>query len=360
MRTEAHDGPLERLVDDWQELFDADDRATPFAAPGWIMPWWRDYGRSARPLTVKVLEGRRLVGLAPLAVRRQGPFRVLFGAGAGVGNYWDVLSAKPEREEVSRRVAAHVRARSARWDAFLLDRCEAGSPLPAALEDEGLPIQRRPPTAFVLLPLPATFDAYVKTLSSKMRHEVRRSARQLDAGEFATREAREPAEIADAVAHWHRLRVRWWQERGRAMHADHARPGFGRFAAEVMQELVPRRLGRVVELWHADARVGVWLYLVDDGTLYSWLSGFDTALVHRSPGPGTVAKVAAIRYCIETGRRLDLMIGQESYKYRLGGVDHWLPYLVVGNRRASSHVVLGAVRWRDRRRRARAATAAAA
>jgi CelD/BcsL family acetyltransferase involved in cellulose biosynthesis len=360
MRTEAHDGPLERLVDDWQELFDADDRATPFAAPGWIMPWWRDYGRTARPLTIKVLEGRRLVGLAPLAVRRQGPFRVLFGAGAGVGNYWDVLSAEPEREEVTRRVAAHVGAQCARWDAFLLDRCEAGSRLPAALEGEGLPMRRRPPTAFALLTLPATFDAYVKTLSPKMRHEMRRAARQLDGGQFATREAREPAEIADALVHWHRLRIRWWQERGRDMHADHARPGFGRFAAEVMQEFVPRGLGRVVELWHADARVGVHLYLVGDGTLYGWLTSFDSALLHRSPGPGTLEKVAAIRFCIETGRRLDFMIGQESYKYRFGAVDRWLPHLVVGNRRASSQVVLGAVRLRDRKRRARAATAAAA
>jgi CelD/BcsL family acetyltransferase involved in cellulose biosynthesis len=84
------------LAPEWQLLFAADLDATPFASPAWATAWWAHLCDKSRLWLIAVREAGQLVGLAPLVLRRRGPFRVLSELGRQPANYWHVLALPEE------------------------------------------------------------------------------------------------------------------------------------------------------------------------------------------------------------------------------------------------------------------------
>src|SRR6184192_2602125 len=71
----------------WRELAARDPAATVFQSWEWNAAWWEAFG-AGRGLRLGVARaGERLVGIAPLVVRRLGPARVLEFLGAGRTDY---------------------------------------------------------------------------------------------------------------------------------------------------------------------------------------------------------------------------------------------------------------------------------
>src|SRR4051794_31818601 len=121
MRAEVVD-ELEPVLGLWQDLFAADDRATPFASPGWARAWWPHWSDGATPFVVVVRDGDDPVALAPFYVRRRGPFRLLRGIGTVVGNYWDIIARPDTRGEATAAAVGALRDAAGRWDVVDLDR----------------------------------------------------------------------------------------------------------------------------------------------------------------------------------------------------------------------------------------------
>ena len=124
------------VLDGWEELLALDEVATFFQTPAWCLPWYRCYAEEFSPLVLVVRRARRLVGLAPLAVRRT--TGGLAFAGDGMTDYRDVVASDEHRASV---VAA------------LLDRYRAGAlpqvfrvgPLqPDSATARLIPVQARP------------------------------------------------------------------------------------------------------------------------------------------------------------------------------------------------------------------------
>src|SRR3954447_21790355 len=67
------DQELARVEDAWAALLERSLTDVPMLSPAWLLPWWRVFGaRDGRRLKIGVFhEGSRLVGFAPLLVRKQ-------------------------------------------------------------------------------------------------------------------------------------------------------------------------------------------------------------------------------------------------------------------------------------------------
>jgi CelD/BcsL family acetyltransferase involved in cellulose biosynthesis len=322
-------------------LFDADPDATPFSSPGWAQAWWPLWAGTARPWVVAVRDGPKLVGLAPLVVRRRGPFRVLTELGKEPGNYWDILAAPEHREAVASAVVAEIDGRSREWDALVLRALPEDSAIERALGDRGLRLDRRPPDAYPGIELPSSFDEYLKTLTSKRRKDLRRHLRRLDEGSLSCEEVRDPEELEAAIGRWQELRVRWWGERGRRIDPEHASDRFRAFLVDLVQLLVPEGLAVVWRFRDQDETVGVEISLVDSSTFYAWLDGYDPDAAHL--GLGKVAIGEGIRSSIAAGRSyFDFMVGAEGYKYWYGASDRHRRWLMASSGRGRSRLARGA------------------
>ena len=349
MRAEVHAGALDPLLAEWADLFGADGEATPFLWPGWAAAWSRHLSGPWRPWVLAVRADDRLVGLAPFALRRRGPMRVISGLGTTVGNYWDFLARAEDRRAVNDLIVRHLGDRGSEWDALLLDRLPESSKTVESLTSGGLRIRHRPPSPYLGIELPETFDEYLSSLTSNGRSRLRRRLRALDQGEVSLREVRDPRELETAVERWQEMRSAWWTARGKAIHAEHLSDRFRAFTLDMVLSLVPAGLGLVWEFRRGGEVVGYAINFVDPRTFYYWLGAYDPRFPELSLGQTVIAH--GIRTSIEAGRSYyDFMIGTEDYKYSYAPTPRWLPSLVVGNAHPRSQVALAASAAVDRSR----------
>lgn len=318
-----HTGPPADLKADWGRLHAAQAGATPFMSAGWAGAWWPHYGGDAFVWRAET-EGR-VVGLVPLVRRRRGPLRVLEPVGMEPGDYWDLLAEPGLRDEVARAFAGALAAERG-WDAWILRCVVPGSPVVGALD--ALPALVRPPIRSPALELPDSFDAYLASLSSNRRSNLRKHLRRLDNGEVTLREVTDPDELPQVVERWREFRRRQWEAAGKDINPEHLSPRFSAFMLDVMRELVPTGTGLVWEFTVEGTVVGTYLNFADAEAFHWYLGGFDPSVTKL--GLGKIAIGHGIRTSIEQGRRrYDFGRGAEEYKYWYGAVDRPLEARVV-------------------------------
>jgi len=346
---------LDSALPDWAALHAADPAATPFQAPGWGEAWLRHWEPEAEPWLLRVRDGTGVVALAPLAVRRRGPVRLLETIGREPGDYWDVLARPDAREEAVAALAAEVLRRRREWDVAHVACLPPESPTPAALAGAGLRVLGLWPSPCPGIELPGSFDEYLAMLPSQRRGNLRRHLKRLDGGELELRAVTDPAQLPDTIARWQELRERQWGETGRRIDEEHLSRRFGAFMLDVTRALVPAGLALVWEVRREGAVAGVYVNLVDERAFYWYLGGFDPALA--SLGVGKIVIGASIRESVAAGRRYyDFTRGSEPYKYWYGATDRQAAALVLGHGGARSRAALVAARTvAALRRRRRAA-----
>ena len=136
---------LDTAFGDWERLFLVDELATPFASPAWGSTWLELWDPQAEPWVMRVRDGERVAGIAPLALRRARGARLLSMIGKEPGDYWDVVAAPADREAVALTVAAELARRAGRWDAAVISCLPPGSRTLEFFSREGLRVMRRPP-----------------------------------------------------------------------------------------------------------------------------------------------------------------------------------------------------------------------
>ncbi len=338
-------GEIAGLESEWDALFARDPTATPFSSFQWASAWCEHWGEGALPWVLAAREGQRLVGLMPLALYRRRRLRTLRGLGVGVGNYWDIIAAPPDRDAVAAALAGALQERRSEWDALILDKLPEESGTDAALHAAGLRIGWGARAPSPRIELPATFEEYLGRLSGNRRQKIRRNLRTLDRGELTVGVISDPALLGAAIDRWQTLRIAWWAQRKRSLQSEHASERFLAFTQEAIAALVARQLAVVWEVRSGAEIVGVAVNFLDADTFYYWLWGFDQRIAKLHPGHVLLAY--GVRWSIETGRRhFDLMIGDEPYKYEYAPSARAVRSLEVGNRTLGSRAVLGLSRLR--------------
>lgn len=337
MRAFTQDELTEPLLAEWAELFAADPLATPFSSPAWARTWWRHWGAGARPLVVGARDGERLVALAPLVVRRTGPFRIARPLGDNLADYWDVIACDELRALATRAVADELMRRRGEWDVLVLKHLPPGSQTPAVLGAAGLALRPQAEYPYPAIELPATFEDYLRTLPTDRRTNLRRRLRPLDDGELSLRRVEDPASLPAAVERWQNMRIAQWQAGGKDLYPLHATERFRAFFQDLAVELAPAGSCLLWELDRGDELVGSYVNFADGRAFYSYLGGFAPGAARL--GIGKLITAHGIRTSIAAGRRCyDFLEGGEAYKYWYGAVDRFSAFSLGTNGRLASRL----------------------
>ena len=304
---------LTALEPAWWDLFARCPAATPFRSPAWLLPWWRVFGPG--PLrAVALWRGDRLVALAPLYL--EAASRRLLPLGIGLSDDLDMLVAPDAGPDVG-PILCDTLAGSGDWDLVSFEELPAASPIlswpapPGWAGETGE--QSRCPTLAWADDAPGLGAVVPPGKARKLRMARHRAERR-----GATIETATPATAPEHLEALFRLHAARWQSRGEAgVLADPSVQAFHRAAtprlaaAGLLHATLLRMEGRAAGVFHGLRR---------GPRLYAYLGGLDPDFAFESPG--TVLMGQALDTMMAGGAgELNLLRGQEPYKYEWGAVD---------------------------------------
>jgi CelD/BcsL family acetyltransferase involved in cellulose biosynthesis len=284
-----------------------------FVLPAWLKAWWSTFGNGLEPYLCGVKKEEELVGIAPLLVR--GENARLMGD-KEVCDYLDFVIAPGKAHGFFHALIKHLREQGIntldlgplRADSTVL------TDLTGVAKGLGCKVSCKQEDVSLEMDLPASWDDFLRLLTGKERHEIRRKLRRLhEAADITYRIAEDIIEIRDGIDTFLTLFVSNRSDKAAFMNSQ--RVSFFRSLAESLAEVQILKLC-FLEL---DGTPAAALMCFDyKSTIYLYNNGYDRRF--RSLSVGLLSKVLSIKESIERGRKkYDLLKGDEAYKYRLGG-----------------------------------------
>jgi len=303
---------------DGLESYRADARqklnwSSPFVLPAWMQVWRQVFGEGMEMRIRTVRDGDKVIGIAPLMVRDD---TALLIGDTDVCDYLDFIVTPGEEKEffnvllddlkksgIKRLDLKHVRP-----DSTVLNN------LAPLAQDRGLAVETVKDNVSYEMDLPASFDAYLESLSTKQRHEVRRKLRRLnEEGTIMYRSVGEGEAVNSAMGTFYKMFVESRQDKADFM--TEKMRSFFNLLVGAMAGAGLLKLG-ILEL---DGKPLAEIMCFDyQDCIYLYNSGYDPNYVSLSAG--LLSKVLAIKDSIENGRKkFDFLKGAETYKSHLGG-----------------------------------------
>lgn len=335
----------------WDRVWDAAPTASPFNSWEWCACWRRHLGMHVRPVILQVIdEAGHTVGLAPFGIGGSSGVRWLrfLGRERASGDHLDVLTRPGMAEACLEAVLDHLEQMDEAFDGILLGELD---PLGAALDSfiqradrYGWPWREREHRAVPFLDLPASFDAYLASLSSNMRYHVRRRRRGLSRAADARLETVRGGDRVDAVlADFFALHQQRW-----AVHdlpGNFGEPAMQAFLREFCHQAGQRDWLRLHVLTVAGRTQCVQIMFHTKRTAYYYQMGWHPQSSIDSPG--VVIMSHSIEQAVDEGlARYDFLRGDEQYKFRWTRWAAEQTTLAIGCR-ASARATLAAERLKD-------------
>jgi CelD/BcsL family acetyltransferase involved in cellulose biosynthesis len=282
----------------------------PFVLPGWMRAWQEVFAPRACLWIRSLWKAGRMVGLAALRVE-DGTARLI--GDADVCDHLDLVCTAGQRSEFCDALLDYLKAAGIRR--LDLSPLRPDSVVIQALVPEarkkGYAASLTTEDVLFEMALPATWEDYLRTLSGKQRHEVRRKLRRLETHAAAAFHlVQTPTAVCAALSDFLAL---FRQNRpDKAAFMDARMEAYFRRLAEYVPET---RIGFL----SVDGRPAAAVWCCDfDGTRYLYNSGYDAGRSHLSVG--ILCKILSIRDAISRGlTKYDFLKGEEAYKLRLGG-----------------------------------------
>jgi CelD/BcsL family acetyltransferase involved in cellulose biosynthesis len=304
---------LEGLEPAWHDLWRRTPGATPFHAPAWLLPWWREVGGGELRVLV-ARTGDHLFGLLPMYLQRETEDGKLLPLGIATSDYLDGLFEEGCAVEVAEAMLSRLTARQ-HWRRCELHPLRNGSPLLEARAPPGCADRVLEFEPCLAVEIPAGARDLDDVLPRKIRANLRsfgRRAEQAGRVTFETASVEALSKFLDALfrlhdARWHRL-----EQPG--VLADPAIRRFHRAAAPL---LLQAGLLRLHALRLDDRIIAVTYALHVRHRTYLYMCGFDPDFAALSPG--TLIFGHSIAHAIGEGARaVDFLRGRERYKYFWG------------------------------------------
>ena len=284
-----------------------------FVVPAWLKVWWQTFGTGLEPHLCAIRRNDELIGIAPLLF--QGAKARLVGS-SDVCDYLDVIVAPGSGRAFFQQLIPHLGQQgisqldlgAVRADSVIF------SDLFAAAKSLNCTVFKKPEDVTMELDLPSTWDEFLKQLTGKERHEIRRKLRRLnEAARVNFRVVESKAEVSEGIDLFLELFKLNRSDKSDFMTAQRA--SFFRCLAGAMAE------AGILKLFFLDldekpaAAVMCFDY---DSTVYLYNNGYDNQ--YRPLSVGLLSKVFAIQDSIQRGKnKFDFLKGSEVYKHRLGG-----------------------------------------
>jgi CelD/BcsL family acetyltransferase involved in cellulose biosynthesis len=285
----------------------------PFMLPPWLTAWWASFAGDHTPCLLSIHNRNQLVGLAPLMRKDR---EVQLVGDVDLCDHLDFVVVPSKARAFYRCLLDYLAADGIRRLALVSVRADASamtSLLPVA-EKWGARVRCARQAQLFAMPLPGSWEAYLKGLNGKVRHEIRRKLRRLEAaGRARLRCVRSPAALPEAMDAF--MTLFRANRAAKAAFMTGPMPAFFRCLAD---NLATADLLRLYFLDLDEQAIAAAMCFDYRDTVYLYNNGYDDAF--RALSPGLLSKVLTIQESIRDGYRVyDFLKGAEKYKQHLGG-----------------------------------------
>lgn len=311
----TEEGELEPYLDDWDSLAAACGR--PFCQPAWMLAWWQEAKEGdARLRVVLVLDGERLIGVAPFFAQVGLGLAELRLLAAGFCHRIGPLATPGEEPAVAQHVAAALAAMRPVPASVVFEGTDAGDGWPeriAAAWPGRAPRLRTDATMEApMAELEADYEAWLRRRSRNFRKAARRRAHRLEEAGVQDRVALDGTRIA-TLLRLHRAR---WQDRG----GSDVGEGAKRVVERAARGLAGTGRLQIASLEGPDGPIAAELVVSTGKAAAFWTGGFDPRWARSAPG--TQAILLALRWAAEQGIEVaDLGGGAHDYKLKMSDRD---------------------------------------
>ena len=192
LRISVHESleSLQHLRLEWDALLRDYPYSTVFSTYEWLVSWWRAFGANDRLWVLAFRdEASALVGLAPLALTQRGsfPFRLrllrLMGDGSNDSDNLDLLVKPGFEGRFAESLLCFLDTKRSSWQIAELNTMPPQSPGANALRQllekrKWVAIEKETPASAIALP--ATWEEYLRQLSSEDQKNLARYTRRLE------------------------------------------------------------------------------------------------------------------------------------------------------------------------------------
>ncbi len=321
---------IDSLSIDWARLWAEQHRRSPMLEIEWVREWWARQGHLGDVFVVGVHEEGKLVGLAPLYIRRRdrglrGLLRTVHFIGTGEPEIEEVcgenlgwLASERVVPMVTDAVARALRRHRHSWDRIVLQYM--GPDTLPAIELQKLLAPLLLESSLIkhhnsVVNVSPLADYLGGLDSSSRRARFRRWLRrgeQAGVGVVAARTAAEALRMFDQLVQLHQSH---WEARGEPGACSSA--SFREFHRAMIRHYAARDRLWVFGLKHEDRWIALHYDIEAGDTLYYYLSAIDPRASSKL-SPGNLILLHAVDMAAGRGlRRLDLMAGDYDFKRHL-------------------------------------------
>jgi CelD/BcsL family acetyltransferase involved in cellulose biosynthesis len=289
------------------------DWSSPFILPAWMQVWWQSFGSGRKTFIRTIKNDGQIIGIAPLMVVDDA---ACFIGNTDVCDYQDFIIVPGRENEFFNTLLDDLKSHNitgldlkhVRPDSTVLRH------LTAVAENRGYQVTNEKDAVSVEMALPSDFEAYLESLETKQRHEVRRKMRRLtEEGNVEYRVIDHGDALKPALDVFYKMFVESREDKAEFL-TPQMKSYFDLLTAR-MSGIGLLKLGVLSMDGNPVAEI---MYFDYHGCIYLYNSGYDPKYVSLSAG--LLSKVFAIKDSIEKGRKkYDFLKGPEIYKYRLGG-----------------------------------------
>ncbi len=303
----------------WRELVNADPAGTFFHTPEYLKLYWEEFGERPEHLLLGFAEEDDGTQVGAVAFERFGD-TLRFMGGTEVTDYMGPVGLPDRQPAVARELWTALLTRED-WSSADLrglpeDRSWLGL-LAEAAEHHDLAVEIGDDQNGVapFLALPPTWQGYLDVLPSKLRHELRRKAKKLEAeaGPFGIVTATPDTVdgLLDRFVELHRM--------SEGPKGVFMQPGMEIFFRRLAEAFAPSGIFRLTFIEVGGQLAAGTIGFEFGGTFFLYNSAFDRTW--GSLAPGMVLVGEDIRLAIDAGcEAFDLLKGDYRYKYRFGAV----------------------------------------
>jgi CelD/BcsL family acetyltransferase involved in cellulose biosynthesis len=310
---------LEKLKDTWNELLFSSEQNCIFLTHEWISSWWKCFSEdnSLEILIFKDEEGS-LAGVAPFMIKNK---ILRFIASQEVSDYCDVITLKERREEFHENLLSYFKKNYSDVAKIELMNIKASSPtlsfLPRLAPEHGFSASCNEAEVAPLLELPSSYEYYIKGLSKKNRHELRRKLKRIESLEGVNiTKITDIKELQSSLETFIALHKEGSPSKGRFW----KKKGMSDFFQEVASRFSLQKWVELNLLFYEDRIMAALLNFSYADTIYFYNVSFNKDFARYSPG------LFLFNHCIkqaisEGKRKADFLRGRERYKYYFGAED---------------------------------------
>src|ERR1700682_99541 len=306
------DASLASLPGSWAALVRSMARPSPFMLHGWLLEWWRAFGRGADLAVHVARRDDKLIGALPLFTGSRWGTRVGSFLGGGESALADLLAASDVATTVSERLVEHLAA--SRIDAVDMFGLSGDSRLAATVGPSRLQLIQR--VEAPVIEVGRDYDAfYDSKVHASRRRTLRRRAKNLgELGKISLDQARSPEAIDAALDDAFRLHTLRWGSQ-----PDHSTFGTSdgqRVHRAALRALADDDVVRITTMKIDGRAIAFQLWFALGASAYLYRQAYDQEFARF--GLGFTITLDAIKAAMAEGlTRVELLGGGEPVKLEI-------------------------------------------